>query len=1088
MNVDAAVTVPVNVLPLVDDTDFKSIENTVAFNATGMDLQWNFVTTAGVETSVTVVPTSSGVHDWTNSGLAKGLYKIEIPSSGGTVDNDATGFGWFTGVADGVLPWTGPVIGFRVAAMNTAMVDGSFVDSNGRVDLGAIVGDTASPASLLLQYNGTGINGNTFPATQSQVSQIGSGGGSANNEFPILSPNGFVITNGANEVNNEDATRALLGDVHQIDDDAGGPAILDVYYLHEIGASFSPNTIVFTGRMNGNNDDVGVYVNTNTQASPTWVQRATLEGSNSSINQEHVWKLENSDQMVGADAGKVAVRFFASGLSSATLTVDQIVVEKTSIASLVGYSNGSIWVDTVGGTAGTVDFVNGVADKAVLTWADALTLSASLGIKRFEIANGSTIALSASSDNLSLTGEAWTLQLAGKSIANMHVRGAKVSGTSTGSGSDFHDCAMGTVTIGPCDIIDCRFTSKTSGGFTMQTAGDYTFHKCGSMVAGNDSPIFTFPGAGNTFISDRAGSGGRQYEGMSAGDLASIEGWGQFIEGTCSGGAVTIRGCMTKSGITNITLTDDARFDVDQINAECDTALSDYDGPTNTEMEAVHSTTDTLIGNLNDFDPGTDQVDSVNTVAAATLADGAHGGSSAVLTLKQLIISGANGAAGTVDIDNSSGPGIKVDGTTSGVTIIANNGSALLCTATGGNGHGISAVGEGSGDGMLLQADQSGGTGHGLEALGGNTSGEGIRAAATVGKGISALGSGANGHGIYGVGGNPSGAGMFLLGGEDFHGLYCYGGATSGNGIYAAGQTEGDGIYAAGAGTTEHGIYAVGSVTTGSGILIEGGSTSGSALKIIASAGPGVEIDGTTFGVDIASSAGPAMSLQGAVGLVIVGSGDGITIDANTVGVDIGSVGSANIGIRVAGTDDDILADITGTINGMTTAMKAEVEAEVNDALVALNLDHLMKTAVANRADMTAEVADDTVLANIMTKTDGDTSDFVPSTDSLEGLADGAAGGGATAAQVWEYSGGARALTDKDGFALAADGVDLIVIESGTNMRQALSLIGANCVGVISGAEGTTVICLGIGVATTRTTTTTTVDGNRTAVTLNKPA
>lgn len=147
MDVDTAVTVPVNVVPLIDDTDFKTIETAVAFNAAGMDLQWNFQTTAGVQTAVSVVPTAAGVHDWTNAGLAKGMYKIELPASGGTVDNDATGFGWFTGVADGVLPWVGPVIGFRTAIMNAAMVDGSFIDANNRVDLGSWLGQAVTLSS-----------------------------------------------------------------------------------------------------------------------------------------------------------------------------------------------------------------------------------------------------------------------------------------------------------------------------------------------------------------------------------------------------------------------------------------------------------------------------------------------------------------------------------------------------------------------------------------------------------------------------------------------------------------------------------------------------------------------------------------------------------------------------------------------------------------------------------------------------------------------------------------------------------------------------------------------------------------------------
>jgi hypothetical protein len=74
-----------------------------------------------------------------------------------------------------------------------------------------------------------------------------------------------------------------------------------------------------------------------------------------------------------------------------------------------------------------------------------------------------------------------------------------------------------------------------------------------------------------------------------------------------------------------------------------------------------------------------------------------------------------------------------------------------------------------------------------------------------------------------------------------------------------------------------------------------------------------------------------------------------------------------------------------GAIDADTFASDAlaAIESECNDALVALNLDHLMKTAVASGVDMTTEVADGTVLSNLMTAT-GDTSDYVRSTDSLE--------------------------------------------------------------------------------------------------------
>jgi len=130
MDVDAALSeVPVNILPLLDDTDFKTRETAVAYNAAGMDLVWNFITTAGAYTQTAVTPTTAGNYDWVHQG--DGMYSIEIPASGGaSINNDTEGFGWFTGLVTGVLPWRGPIIGFRAAALNNSMIDGTTIDVN----------------------------------------------------------------------------------------------------------------------------------------------------------------------------------------------------------------------------------------------------------------------------------------------------------------------------------------------------------------------------------------------------------------------------------------------------------------------------------------------------------------------------------------------------------------------------------------------------------------------------------------------------------------------------------------------------------------------------------------------------------------------------------------------------------------------------------------------------------------------------------------------------------------------------------------------------------------------------------------------
>lgn len=158
MDVDAALaSVPVNIMPLIDDTDFKTIEAAVVFNQAGLALFWNFTTTAGVTTVTAVTPTSAGVYDWTDF-TTSGMYGIEIPASGGaSANNDTEGFGHFTGVATGILPWRGPKIGFRAAALNNALIDGGDVLDVSLTEMGGV----AQSAADLKDFADDGYN----PAT-----------------------------------------------------------------------------------------------------------------------------------------------------------------------------------------------------------------------------------------------------------------------------------------------------------------------------------------------------------------------------------------------------------------------------------------------------------------------------------------------------------------------------------------------------------------------------------------------------------------------------------------------------------------------------------------------------------------------------------------------------------------------------------------------------------------------------------------------------------------------------------------------------------------------------------------------------------
>jgi hypothetical protein len=130
MDVDVAVVVPLNIMPVMQD-DGLTIEQALVYNFTGIAVQWNFVPAAGPMTTVAVTPTTSGVYDISEPLANVGMYAIEIPASGGaSANNDTEGTGWFTGSATGLLPWRGPTIRFRRAALNDLFMEGGTPSTN----------------------------------------------------------------------------------------------------------------------------------------------------------------------------------------------------------------------------------------------------------------------------------------------------------------------------------------------------------------------------------------------------------------------------------------------------------------------------------------------------------------------------------------------------------------------------------------------------------------------------------------------------------------------------------------------------------------------------------------------------------------------------------------------------------------------------------------------------------------------------------------------------------------------------------------------------------------------------------------------
>jgi len=155
LDVDVAIaSMAVNAFPITGE-DGITLDETVAYNEAGMELHWNFQTTAGVKTTTAVVPTTGGVHDWLHSDGS--MYTIEMPDTAGTVNNDAEGAGWWSGKATDIAAFVSPLYIFRAAALNNALVDGGDLLDVNVTEHGGVTQTVGKDLGVLIQTMRDGI-------------------------------------------------------------------------------------------------------------------------------------------------------------------------------------------------------------------------------------------------------------------------------------------------------------------------------------------------------------------------------------------------------------------------------------------------------------------------------------------------------------------------------------------------------------------------------------------------------------------------------------------------------------------------------------------------------------------------------------------------------------------------------------------------------------------------------------------------------------------------------------------------------------------------------------------------------------------
>lgn len=434
--------------------------------------------------------------------------------------------------------------------------DGNHVSAN----IVSLSGDTAAADNLESQYDTTGLVGNNFPATQAQIASITNIGSAVS-----IAPSSYNLTTGTQSGGTYTDTAALDGAHHE----HTGSTAMDLYYQFVIGSGV-PASVLFTGYLNGNNDDLEVHGYD--WVTPAWVQIGTLEGKVASSNEVDSYEL--TVNMVGSaeNEGLVRVRFTdgAFTLSSATLAVDQLLLSFSR--GVEGYDNGSIWIDTTLSNTNTVVGIDGTARNPVSTMAAANTLSASTNLNRFEVAPGSDITFGASQDDQIFNGHDWILALGNRSVSGSYITGAKISGTCTGANPPtFTDCTINATTMPPCEMRRCGLANTITAG----SAGNFHFNACFSEVAGTGTPVFDFGSglnASNANFRHYSGGIDIRYMGEGSGTYTmSLEGDGQLIvNANCSAtSTIAIRGNFPVTGdstaIAAITFSEESRYGLSRI-------------------------------------------------------------------------------------------------------------------------------------------------------------------------------------------------------------------------------------------------------------------------------------------------------------------------------------------------------------------------------------------------------------------------------------------------------------------------------------------------------------------------------------------
>lgn len=281
------------------------------------------------------------------------------------------------------------------------------------------------------------------------------------------------------------------------------------------------------------------------------------------------------------------------------------IYEKAKLASYIGPNGIGVYIDSGAANTNTVFGTDGTFDNPVSTPAAARTIADAMGINRYYLEGNSDTTLGATHADWEFYGIGSvrdnTLNFGSSDVSRSKFHNLSLEGTQGGTGRiEAVDCALQDPGAGVstfnihglrCGIVD---------DITLDTSDDNVLIDSYSLVAGTGTPIVRASGAAGTLVMN-GHKGGVDLRDLSASHNLTINiAGGQCIFDASNNvnASVSLRGIGTKTDNTAgmAALVETAFINMDKINTECDTAISDAALATAANLATAQTDLDTITG------------------------------------------------------------------------------------------------------------------------------------------------------------------------------------------------------------------------------------------------------------------------------------------------------------------------------------------------------------------------------------------------------------------------------------------------------------------------------------------------------------